>query len=170
MTMLIAGLIANLEWDMKKLIAYSTLSQLGFIVISLSLHITFFAFFHLLSHALFKASLFIVSGVIIHNLDRSQDFRNSSDFLKATPVLSVRVVVCFLCLCGFPFLRGFFSKDLILDGLYRRILCFSLFMLAVALTVSYSIRFSYYSIKSITSLRNKVLMFYDSVFYITFPI
>jgi NADH-ubiquinone oxidoreductase chain 5 len=111
-----AGLIAVFEWDMKKLIAFSTLSQLGFIVFSLGRGLFFFCFFHLVCHALFKASLFIVSGVLIHNEDRNQDFRNINMFAKITPFLSSRVVVCLLCLCGFPFLSGFFSKDLILDG------------------------------------------------------
>jgi NADH-ubiquinone oxidoreductase chain 5 len=169
-TILMAGLMANLEWDIKKLIAYSTLSQLGFMVISLRVQLTFFTFFHLLCHALFKASLFMVSGVIIHNLDRRQDFRNSTRFLKSTPVLGVRVVVCLLCLCGFPFLSGFFSKDLILDGLSVNLFAFVIFLLAVALTFSYSLRFAQYTIKNVGKVRNRVILFYDSVLYVVFPV
>ena len=169
-TILIAGIMANFEWDIKKLIAYSTLSQLGFIVISLSVHLVFFAFFHLLCHALFKAALFMVSGVIIHNLDRSQDFRNRSSFLKTTPILGVSVLVCLLCLCGFPFLSGFFSKDLILDGLSGNFFFFFLFIFRVGLTVSYSLRFSYYTIKVVGGARDKLLIFYDSVLYVVFPV
>lgn len=169
-TILIAGIIANYEWDIKKLIAYSTLRQLGFIVISLRAQLIFFTFFHLLCHALFKASLFIVSGVMIHNLDSRQDFRNSTSFLQATPILGVRVLVCLLCLCGFPFLSGFFSKDLILDGISNNFLFFFFFMVAVGLTLSYSLRFSYYSIKIVGCVRNKLLIFYDSVFFVAFPV
>jgi len=130
-TILMAGLMANYEWDIKKLIAYSTLSQLGFMVISLSGQLVFFTFFHLLCHALFKASLFIVSGVIIHNLDSSQDFRNRTSFLKSAPLLGVSVLVCLLCLCGFPFLSGFFSKDLILDGISNNFFFFFFFLIYV---------------------------------------
>lgn len=169
-TILMAGLMANYEWDIKKLIAYSTLSQLGFMVISLSGQLVFFTFFHLLCHALFKASLFIVSGVIIHNLDSSQDFRNRTSFLKSAPLLGVSVLVCLLCLCGFPFLSGFFSKDLILDGISNNFFFFFLFMLAVGLTLRYSLRFSFYSIKIVGSVRNKILMFYDSIVFVTLPV
>jgi NADH-quinone oxidoreductase subunit L len=81
-TTLIAGIIANIEWDLKKTIAYSTLSQLGFIRVSLSLGLIFFCFFHLICHAFFKASLFLSSGVLIHNIDSRQDFRNSERVIK----------------------------------------------------------------------------------------
>jgi NADH-ubiquinone oxidoreductase chain 5 len=116
MTLLIAGVIANFEWDLKKLIALSTLSQLGFMIFSYSIGLVLFSFFHLIRHALFKASLFMSSGVIIHSMDNRQEFRNSGLFTQVKPLLSMAVVVCLICLCGFPFTSGFFSKDLILDG------------------------------------------------------
>jgi len=126
-TILIAGVVANFEWDIKKIIAFSTLRQLGFIVFSISLGLFFFCFFHLLCHALFKASLFMSSGVIIHRSDRSQEFRSGFKFSKISPIVRRRVLISVFCLCGFPFLSGFFSKDYILDSFSSNLVFFSLF-------------------------------------------
>ena len=139
-TLLIAGIIANYEWDIKKLIALSTLSQLGFICVSLSLGMVILRFFHLLTHALFKASLFIRSGVVIHTLDSSQEFRNSS-LISVDYLLGRAVLVCVFCLIGFPFFSGFFSKDFILDGGVLRFFLYIFFLCGVLTTVGYSLRF-----------------------------
>lgn len=169
-TLLLAGIIASREWDIKKTIAFSTLRQLGFIIFSLRLGISLYCFFHLLCHALFKASLFMVSGVIIHNLDRSQDFRNLRRFSRITPLIRSRVIVCLLCLCGFPFVSGFFSKDLILDGARTGGFVLLLFILGVFLTTNYSLRFCYYSLKAGILGRIKMFIFYDVVFYVIVPV
>jgi len=169
-TLLIAGIMASFEWDIKKTIAFSTLRQLGFIMFSLSVGLYVFCFFHLLCHALFKASLFIVSGVIIHNRDSGQDFRNLNRFVKMTPILGARVIVCLLCLCGFPFLSGFFSKDLILDGVCLNFFFLFLFILGVLLTTNYSLRFCFYSLKGRVLYRIKAFKFYDSLFYVILPV
>jgi len=165
-----AGIMASREWDIKKTIAFSTLSQLGFMIFSLRLGMSLYCFFHLLCHALFKASLFIVSGVIIHNLDRGQDFRNLRRFSSITPLLTSSVIVCLLCLCGFPFVSGFFSKDLILDGVSLDIFVISFFMLGVFLTTNYSLRFCFYSIKAGILGRLKLFIFYDTVFFVILPV
>jgi len=115
-TLILAGLMAIFEWDIKKIIAFSTLRQLGFIVRCISIGLSLFGFFHLISHALFKASLFICSGLFIHRTDNNQEFRNSFNFLFITPLVSSCVIICLICLAGFPFSTGFFSKDFILDG------------------------------------------------------
>jgi NADH-ubiquinone oxidoreductase chain 5 len=169
-TLLMAGFIASREWDIKKTIAFSTLSQLGFIMFSLRLGLSLYCFFHLLCHALFKASLFMVSGVIIHNLDRRQDFRNLRRFSQITPLITSRVVVCLLCLCGFPFVSGFFSKDLILDGARMGGFVIVFFIFGVFLTTNYSLRFCFYSIKAGISSRLKMFLFYDMVFYVMLPV
>jgi len=169
LTLLIAGIIANFEWDIKKLIAFSTLRQLGFMCLSLRAGLVLFCFFHLLCHALFKATLFMTSGAIIHNLDGRQDFRNSLSFVKMTPSIASSVIVCVLCLCGFPFLTGFFSKDFIVDGVSFGLFFFIVFILAVALTVAYSLRFSFYVLGVVFTLRRKLLQVYDTVFFLSFP-
>ena len=115
-TICVSGILANLDWDLKKIIAFSTLSQLGFMVSSYSCFLVIFCFFHLITHALFKASLFICSGVVIHTHDNSQEFRNVGGAGIFFPIIKRSILVCLLCLCGFPFTSGFFSKDLILDG------------------------------------------------------
>jgi len=115
-TMFLARLSACLEHDSKKIIAYSTLSQLGLMIISISLGLVNFAFFHLLTHAIFKALLFITRGYKILNSSHFQDnrmlkFSFYSKFLK-----NFVMQICVLALIGFPFLAGFFSKDRVIEG------------------------------------------------------
>lgn len=148
-TIFIAGISANFEFDLKKIIALSTLRQLGLIMIILSIGFPKLAFFHLLTHALFKALLFICAGVIIHNIKNSQDIRDIGRLVYFIPFS----VVCFntsnLALCGIPFLAGFYSKDLILEiVVMSRInyLIFFFFFFSVGLTVCYSFRLRYYSL------------------------
>lgn len=146
-TMFISGLGANFENDLKKIIALSTLSQLGLIIIILSLGFRELSFFHLLAHALFKSLLFLCAGVFIHSIGDIQDIRQLGGVSISCPVSSFYFVAASLALCGFPFLAGFYSKDLILETSF--ILNSNLFMifviiLATLFTLSYSLRLSYY--------------------------
>jgi len=148
LTIFIAGLGANFEFDLKKIIALSTLSQLGLIMRILSLGFYKLAFFHLLTHALFKALLFICAGVIIHNIKNSQDIRDMGKLIIYMPLTLICLNVANLALCGLPFLSGFYSKDLILEMvLIRNINIFSyfLFFFSTGLTVIYSFRLFYYT-------------------------
>ena len=120
LTMFIAGLGANFEFDLKKIIALSTLRQLGVILRILSLGYPELAFFHLLSHALFKALLFICAGVIIHRVGDNQDIRSIGGLIFSMPLSVSFIRVANLALCGFPFLAGFYSKDLILEIAFLR--------------------------------------------------
>ena len=147
LTIFIAGLGANFEFDLKKIIALSTLSQLGLIISVLCLGLRKLAFFHLLTHALFKALLFMCAGAIIHNISNSQDIRDIGVLIYSLPFTLVCLNVANLALCGFPFLAGFFSKDLILEiVLVSKInfIIFFLFFFSTGLTVSYSFRLFYY--------------------------
>lgn len=164
LTMLLAGVSATFEWDIKKTIAFSTLSQLGFMVFSLSQGLFFFCFFHLLCHALFKAALFLISGVLIHNLDRFQDYRRSYRFSLFTSSLTVGIVVCILCLCGFPFLSGFFSKDFILDSVLLSFWFFFIFIFCVLFTVLYCLRFGVYVLKFVLTKRSRIIKVYERVY------
>uniref|UniRef100_A0A2P2I8L2 NADH:ubiquinone reductase (H(+)-translocating) n=1 Tax=Hirondellea gigas TaxID=1518452 RepID=A0A2P2I8L2_9CRUS len=110
-----AGLGANFETDLKKIIALSTLSQLGVIVGILAIGHPDLAFFHLLAHALFKALLFMCAGAIIHGASDYQDIRVIGGLVQFMPLSVIRVNLANLALCGFPFLAGFYSKDLILE-------------------------------------------------------
>nr|YP_009420009.1 NADH dehydrogenase subunit 5 [Manticora tibialis]ASN65996.1 NADH dehydrogenase subunit 5 [Manticora tibialis] len=149
LTMFMAGLGANFEFDLKKIIALSTLSQLGLMMSILSMGNYKLAYFHLLTHALFKALLFMCAGAIIHNLKNSQDIRFMGNLMVHMPMTCICLNVSNLALCGMPFLAGFYSKDLILEVVsmsYVNLLIFFLFFISTGLTVCYSFRLSYYSI------------------------
>lgn len=149
LTIFIAGLGANFEFDLKKIIALSTLSQLGLIIRILSIGYYKLAFFHLLTHALFKALLFICAGAIIHNINNSQDIRLIGGLRIHMPLTSACFNVSNLALCGIPFLAGFYSKDMILEVVIIRninLFSFFLYFFSTGLTVCYSFRLVYYSI------------------------
>nr|YP_009864998.1 NADH dehydrogenase subunit 5 [Carpilius maculatus]QKE42636.1 NADH dehydrogenase subunit 5 [Carpilius maculatus] len=148
-TMFMAGLGANFEYDLKKIIALSTLSQLGVMLSILSLGYTNLAFFHLLSHALFKALLFMCAGVVIHSVSDYQDIRCMGSLVNFMPVTVSYMTIANLALCGFPFLAGFYSKDLILEVAYMtwiNIIALLLYILATGLTVMYTLRLIYYTL------------------------
>nr|AEO51730.1 NADH dehydrogenase subunit 5 [Liriomyza trifolii] len=148
LTMFMSGLGANFEFDLKKIIALSTLSQLGLMMSILSMGFYKLAFFHLLTHALFKALLFMCAGAIIHNMNNSQDIRLMGGLSLHMPYTSCCFNISNLALCGMPFLAGFYSKDLILEIVsFNSINYFSffLFFFSTGLTVCYSFRLVYYS-------------------------
>lgn len=145
LTLFIAGFAANLENDLKKVIALSTLRQLGVILFRLSLGMVYLTIFHLLTHALFKALLFLCAGIIIHNRGGVQDLRHLGGLYSQVPFTVTCLVVANLALCGIPFLRGFYSKDLILEHALRSLMTGSLLLLmlvATGATAAYSLRLS----------------------------
>nr|YP_009693804.1 NADH dehydrogenase subunit 5 [Panorpa debilis]QEI03721.1 NADH dehydrogenase subunit 5 [Panorpa debilis] len=148
LTMFMAGLGANFEFDLKKIIALSTLSQLGLMMSILAMGFPKLAFFHLLTHALFKALLFMCAGAVIHNMKDSQDIRNMGGLVNQMPLTSSCFNIANLALCGMPFLAGFYSKDLILEIVCLsnlNMFSFFLFFFSTGLTVCYSFRLVYYS-------------------------
>nr|YP_214882.1 NADH dehydrogenase subunit 5 [Nesomachilis australica]AAV50270.1 NADH dehydrogenase subunit 5 [Nesomachilis australica] len=152
MTMAMAGISASHEFDLKKIIALSTLSQLGLMMSILSFGYPIMAFFHLLSHAMFKALLFLCAGAIIHNSSDWQDIRSFGAMGVVKPLTGVCFNIANLSLCGIPFLAGFYSKDLILEmfmlGFLNIFLCGVIFV-STGLTVFYSFRLLYYSMSGL---------------------
>nr|AVN67324.1 NADH dehydrogenase subunit 5 [Blaberus sp. B013] len=149
LTMFMAGLGANFEFDLKSIIALSTLSQLGLMMSILSMGFSGLAFFHLLTHALFKALLFMCAGVMIHSMKDSQDIRFMGNLSFQMPLTSSCLMVSNFALCGMPFLAGFYSKDLILEMVslsYINLFGFFLFYFSTGLTVCYSFRLFYYTL------------------------
>nr|ALL97410.1 NADH dehydrogenase subunit 5 [Asiemphytus rufocephalus] len=148
LTMFMSGLNANFENDLKKIIALSTLSQLGLMMSILFLGFSQLAFFHLLTHALFKALLFMCAGLLIHNLMNFQDIRYMGCISNQMPLVSICFNFSNLSLCGFPFLAGFYSKDLILEKVmlmnFNNFIII-LFMLSTLFTVMYTFRLIYFS-------------------------
>nr|YP_010999288.1 NADH dehydrogenase subunit 5 [Cricotopus ornatus]WPM93134.1 NADH dehydrogenase subunit 5 [Cricotopus ornatus] len=149
LTMFMAGIAANFEFDLKKIIALSTLSQLGLMMSILAMGFPKLAFFHLLTHALFKALLFMCAGAVIHNMKNSQDIRDMGGLTFFMPFTTSCLNIANLALCGMPFLAGFYSKDLILEVVLLsnlNLFSFFLYFFSTGLTVCYSFRLSYYSL------------------------
>nr|YP_004425036.1 NADH dehydrogenase subunit 5 [Utterbackia imbecillis]ADL62629.1 NADH dehydrogenase subunit 5 [Utterbackia imbecillis] len=118
LTLLMAGLSACFEVDLKKIIALSTLSQLGLMMFTVGIGFPLIAVFHLLTHALFKALLFLCAGSIIHSTGDTQDGRILGSLNYLMPFSSGSLVLSSVVLCGMPFLSGFYSKDLILESAF----------------------------------------------------
>nr|YP_009484281.1 NADH dehydrogenase subunit 5 [Paratoxodera polyacantha]AVQ55070.1 NADH dehydrogenase subunit 5 [Paratoxodera polyacantha] len=147
LTMFMSGLGANFEYDLKKIIALSTLSQLGLMMSILSLGYSDLAFFHLLTHALFKALLFMCAGMVIHNVKNFQDIRFMGNLSIFMPLTSSCFMISNFALCGMPFLAGFYSKDMILEVVSLsnlNMFMYMLYFLSTGLTVCYSFRLFYY--------------------------
>nr|YP_009538072.1 NADH dehydrogenase subunit 5 [Limenitis fortuna]AYN60828.1 NADH dehydrogenase subunit 5 [Limenitis fortuna] len=147
LTMMMAGICANYEFDLKKIIALSTLSQLGLMMSILSMGFYDLAFFHLLTHAMFKALLFMCAGVIIHMMNNNQDIRMMGGVSFYIPLTSLCMNISNLALCGIPFLAGFYSKDMILEMVSMsnlNLLIFYLYYFSTGLTMFYTIRLLMY--------------------------
>lgn len=145
-TIIIAGITAIIEIDIKKIIALSTLSQLGIIIIILGAGSPILSFFHLISHAFFKAILFICAGLIIHNIKDYQDIRKIGFRYRNLNFSISIILVANIRLCGLPFLRGFYSKDLIIEIMFikgKNFLVILLLILGTILTVIYSCRLNF---------------------------
>jgi len=151
-TTFMARFSAFLESDLKKIVALSTLSQLGVIVLRIALCLPILAFFHLIVHAFFKALLFIATGNVIHNSNDYQDLRRRGGNRLSIPFNQAIVVLTKIRLCGIPFFSAFFSKEFILESLGRaRNTNFVIFLriwAGVAFTVLYSLRFIYYVLQA----------------------
>nr|YP_010503038.1 NADH dehydrogenase subunit 5 [Oeneis buddha]UXD78906.1 NADH dehydrogenase subunit 5 [Oeneis buddha] len=146
-TMFMAGICANYEFDLKKIIALSTLSQLGLMMSILSMGYYELAYFHLLTHAMFKALLFMCAGKVIHLMNDSQDIRMMGGLVTYIPLTSLCLNISNLALCGIPFLAGFYSKDLILEVVSMsnlNFLVFFLYYISTGLTMFYTVRLLMY--------------------------
>nr|UJM44101.1 NADH dehydrogenase subunit 5 [Tridacna crocea] len=142
-TALMASSCATVEADIKKIVALSTLSQLGLINLGLSIGMSDLAFFHLIVHALFKALMFMCVGCVIMSEFGAQEIRRISGLSKKMPTVSMWLLVASMSLSGFPMMAGFFSKDLLLEAVISSgmsVLCMSVLFLLSLLTVCYSWR------------------------------
>lgn len=150
-TILIAGIIAITEIDMKKIVALSTLSQLGVIIFSVALSLPTLALLHLLTHALFKATLFLCAGTLIHTLIHNQDLRLIGNRSSSLPLTASCTLIANAALCAMPFISGFYSKDTIIEcALASSINSLIIVMLifATLLTVIYSARLTIFVFSS----------------------
>lgn len=133
------------EIDIKKIVALSTLRQLGLMIRAVGLGRPDIAFFHLLTHAYFKALLFMCAGNLIHCSNDYQDLRQIGYMARSLPVTTGFVTLRNFSLCGLPFLAGFYSKDLFLETALlspTSLTAVLLFFVATLLTAAYSLRFT----------------------------
>ena len=119
-TAIFAATVALVQNDIKKIVAYSTCSQLGYMFFAAGIGAYHVAMFHLFTHAFFKALLFLGSGSVIHAFKDEQDIRNMGGVRKKLPYTYVFMLIGTLALTGFPFLSGFYSKDAIIEFAYLR--------------------------------------------------
>jgi len=142
-TTIIAGVCANYEIDLKKIIALSTLSQLGVIIFVIGIGNELIRYYHILIHAIFKALLFLCAGGFIHSLISYQDTRVMGGLGNKIYFFSLGFRGCRISLIGFPFLAGFYSKDLICEYILIGNLNFFftfLFLVGIGLTRSYRVK------------------------------
>ena len=147
-TTVFSSLIGLFQQDIKKVIAYSTMSQLGMMVIAVGLSSYNIALFHLVNHAFYKGLLFLGAGAVIHAVADNQDFRKYGALLTFLPLTYTVMLIASLSLVAFPFMTGFYSKDLILEtsfGLFKYS-SFAVYFIAVigaVFTTLYSVKVLY---------------------------
>ena len=151
LTIFMARLRAFFEIDIKKIVALSTLRQLGIIITAIGAGFMLLGYFHLLAHAFFKALLFIRAGRLIHSSERFQDLRVIGGNTEVIPLTKRVVIGASLSLCGLPFISAFYSKEIVIESLLifnYRIYAYTLLVAGIFITIFYSTRFIVTSIIS----------------------
>lgn len=143
LTALTSALFAFFQFDLKKMIAFSTSSQVGFMFVACGVGAPQIAFYHLITHAFFKALLFVCAGCVIHCFDGDQDVRRMGGLFFSQPLLFGAMLIGSIALAGFPFFAGFYSKDTIFGVLVAsnsllNLVIFGVILIAAILTSLYS--------------------------------
>nr|WCH58032.1 NADH dehydrogenase subunit 5 [Hypnea brasiliensis] len=181
LTAFFAGMTGIFQNDLKKVVAYSTCSQLGYMVFACGMSCYDVSLFHLTNHAFFKALLFLSAGSIIHAAGNEQDMRKMGSFINFLPMTYSLMLIGSLALAGFPFLTGFYSKDFILELTHSSSFCnldllyssLALWLgsISVLFTAFYSFRLIYLTfINSNNSNRILLVNIHESSFLMSFPL
>ncbi len=165
-TTVFSSLIGLFQLDIKKVIAYSTMSQLGMMVIAIGLSSYNVALFHLLNHAFYKALLFLGAGSVIHAVGDNQDFRKYGGLISYLPLTYSVMLIASLSLIAFPFMSGFYSKDIILESLYggfffSGIIIYYLGVIGATLTGLYSVKVLYLTF--LTNPKGSIINYKDNI-------
>jgi len=175
-TAFIAATTGLLQNDMKRVIAYSTCSQLGYMIFACGLSNYNVGVFHLANHAFFKALLFLGAGTVIHAVNDEQDFRKMGGLSKLIPLTYSLMFIGSLALMGFPFLSGFYSKDVILEVAYAKYTNYSHFAFWLGsfgafFTSFYSIRLLFLVFLTDTNgFRPIIIKAHEGNFKLVFPL
>ena len=160
LTTFIGGSLAIISLDIKELIAYSTMSQLGYMVTIIGLKGNNMSFYHLIFHAYFKALLFLTAGAIIHTIFDIQDFRKMGGLLNFLPLQNICTFIGITSLIGFPFTTGFYSKENLLNYSFSINTLYSHYAyLILLISAFFTILYSYYFYIKIYLKENKLSLF-----------
>lgn len=185
MTTFFGSTVGLFQYDIKKIIAYSTCSQLGYMFLASGLSSYYNSMFHLINHAFFKALLFLTAGYIIHSLSNEQDFRKMGGLIKKLPLASIMILIGSFSLMGFPFTSGFFSKEKIVELFHNKIfynfdfLYFTnyfyffqfLAMFSIIITICYSIKmYVYIFLNNFNGYKQYIWNIHYGSFYLITPL
>src|SRR6185295_13989032 len=149
LTIFLASCLSIFQFDIKRIIAFSTCSQLGYMLVACSIGNFIGGFFHLVCHAFFKSLLFLCAGCVIHSLAGEQDIRFMGNLAAKLPITAIIMFFASFSLLGLPFLTGYFSKDFLLQVAFVNSFFFNgglffILLFSVSLTAFYSLKLLYF--------------------------